>query len=310
MISVDVNDNYLECRQYYAVLFSMLSVKTLLLEDFYKMIIEARGKNVNTLISELNQHVGNVLNNVDHYLREVERKTIPIEQLSFLRDERISFVILNFLMRSYNKYLIEMDHKSIMAGVYNYSPLNLSPMMGKNIPFHYIVCFLDFIVLFMTPKDFNAIVFQMRDKALSITKEYPDPFSFLSKKTEALKWIGERMMRENIAADDDVNVLIKNQKWKIIVSCFDYWAVISTVERVKLFLFQTKKAWSQKKYRDGVKDKAVLNTYISKSSMLKLKEIAKNHNKNINEIIEAMIEEIVLPRDPLKELISLVEKKN
>ncbi len=44
--------------------------------------------------------------------------------------------------------------------------------------------------------------------------------------------------------------------------------------------------------------------------MLKLKEIAKNHNKNINEIIEAMIEEIVLPRDPLKELISLVEKKN
>lgn len=118
------------------------------------------------------------------------------------------------------------------------------------------------------------------------------------------------MMRENIAADDDVNVLIKNQKWKIIVSCFDYWAVISTVERVKLFLFQTKKAWSQKKYRDGVKDKAVLNTYISKSSMLKLKEIAKNHNKNINEIIEAMIEEIVLPRDPLKELISLVEKKN
>ncbi|MEX5734616.1 hypothetical protein [Providencia hangzhouensis] len=115
------------------------------------------------------------------------------------------------------------------------------------------------------------------------------------------------MMRENIAVDD-VNVLIKNQKWKIIVSCFDYWAVISNVERVKLYF--NKEGMEPKKYRDGVKDKAVLNTYISKSSMLKLKEIAKNHNKNINEIIEAMIEEIVLPRDPLKELISLVEKKN
>lgn len=194
----------------------------------------------------MNQHVGNVLNNVDHYLREVERKTIPIEQLSFLRDERISFVILNFFMKSYNKYLIEMDHKSIMAVVYNYSPLNLSPIMGKNIPFHYIVCFLDFIVLFMVPKDFNTIIFQMRDKALSITKEYPDPFSFLSKKTEALKWIGERMMRENIAADDDVNVLIKNQKWKIIVSCFDCWAVISTVERVKLFYFKQRKHGAKK----------------------------------------------------------------
>ncbi|MER1722861.1 hypothetical protein KDA12_09510, partial [Proteus mirabilis] len=175
---------------------------------------------------------------------------------------------------------------------------------------HYIVCFLDFIVLVMTPKDFNAIVFQMRDKALSITKEYPDPFSFLSKKTEALKWISERLIRANIAVDDDVNVLIQNEKWKLIISCFDYWAIFSSVEAVKLFLSQTRKAWSQKKYRDGVKDKAVLNTYISKSSMVKLKKIAKNHNKNINEIIEAMIDQIDLPRDPLEELILLVEKKN
>ncbi|MGI3399783.1 hypothetical protein ACRU3A_20975, partial [Providencia stuartii] len=79
---------------------------------------------------------------------------------------------------------------------------------------------------------------------------------------------------------------------------------------VKLFLSQTRKAWSQKKYRDGVKDKAVLNTYISKSSMVKLKKIAKNHNKNINEIIEAMIDQIVLPRDSIEELILLVKKKN
>ncbi len=68
----------------------------------------------------------------------------------------------------------------------------------------------DFIVLVMTPKDFNAIVFQMRDKALSITKEYPDPFHFCQK-TEALKWISERLIRANIAVDDDVNVLIQNE---------------------------------------------------------------------------------------------------
>ncbi|MEX9890479.1 hypothetical protein [Providencia rettgeri] len=310
MININVNDNYLECRQYYAVLFYMFSEKTLSPNELYKMISEAKNKNVCTLLSELNQHVGSGFKNVDYYLRTIEQKIIPIEQLSFLTDERISFVILNFLMKSYNKHLIENDYPSIMTGVYNYSPLNLNPIMGRNIPFHYIVCFLDFLVLFINPKDFNDTVFCMKDKASSVSKEYPDPFLFLPRKNEALKWIAERMIRANIAADDDVNVLIQNEKWKLIISCFDCWAIISSVEAVKLFLSQTRKAWSQKKYRDGVKDKAVLNTYISKSSMLKLKKIAKNHNKNINEIIEAMIDQIDLPRDSIEELILLVKKKN
>ncbi|EFB72333.1 MULTISPECIES: hypothetical protein [Morganellaceae] len=310
MISIDVNDNYLECRQYYAVLFCMLSEKTLSLNELYKMTSEAKNKNVNVLFSELNQHVGHVFKNVDYYLRKIEQKIIPIEQLSFLTNDRISFVILNFLMKSYNKHLIENDYKSIMTGVYNYSPLNLIPVMGRDIPFHYIVCFLDFVVLFVNPKDFNKVVFFMRDEALSVFKEYPEPFSFLPRRTEALKWIAERMIRENISSDDDVNLLIENQKWKTIYSCFDYWAIISSVEKVKLFLSQTRKAWSQKKYRDGVKDKTVLNTYISKSSMLKLKKIAKKHNKNINEIIEAMINQIDLPLEPLEEFVLLTKKES
>ncbi|WP_272516783.1 hypothetical protein [Providencia sp. PROV209] len=310
MVNIDVNDNYFECRQYYAVLFCMLSEKTLSLNELYKMTSEAKNKNVSTLFSELNQHVGCRLKNFDYYLRTIEKKIIPIEKLSFLKNERIAFIILNFLMKSYNKHRIENDYQSIMAGVYNYSPLNLIPIMGRDIPFHYIICFLDFVVLFVNPKDFNETIFYMKDKGLSVYKEYPEPFSFLPRRNEALKWIAERMVRANIAADDDVNFLIENQKWKIIVSCFDYWAITSSVETVKLFLSQTKKAWSQKKYRDGVKDKAVLNTYISKPSMLKLKKIAKNHNKNINEIIEAMIDQINLPRDPIEELILLIEKKN
>ena len=44
--------------------------------------------------------------------------------------------------------------------------------------------------------------------------------------------------------------------------------------------------------------------------MVKLKKIAKNHNKNINEIIEAMIDQIDLPRDSIEELILLVKKNN
>lgn len=78
------------------------------------------------------------------------------------------------------------------------------------------------MVLFANPKDFNETVFYMIDKGLSVTKEYPEPFSFLPKRNEALKWITERMLRANIAVTDDVNVLIQNEKWKVIVSCFDY----------------------------------------------------------------------------------------
>ncbi|MGA3699371.1 hypothetical protein ACPAVH_26330 [Enterobacteriaceae bacterium TYF_5] len=310
MISIDVNDNYLVYRQYYAVLFCMFSEKELSYNELHKMISEARNKSIDTLFIELNQRIGYKLKSFDYYLSEVERKIIRIEELSFLKSERISYVILNYLMKSHYKYLIENDYKSIMTGVDNYSPLNLFPIMGGDIPFHYIVCFLDFVVLFVNPKDFNKSVFFMRDEALSVFEKYPEPFSFLPRRSETLKWIAERMIRENIFSDDDVNLLIKNQKWKTISSCFDYWAVISSVEKVKLFLSQTRKAWSQKKYRDGVKDKTVLNTYISKPSMLKLKKIAKNHNKNINEIIEAMINQIDLPLEPLEEFVQLTKKEN
>ncbi len=57
--------------------------KTLSPNELYKMISEAKNKNVCTLLSELNQHVGNRFKNVDYYLRTIEKKIIPIEQLSF-----------------------------------------------------------------------------------------------------------------------------------------------------------------------------------------------------------------------------------
>ncbi|MFB9997708.1 hypothetical protein [Providencia rustigianii] len=44
--------------------------------------------------------------------------------------------------------------------------------------------------------------------------------------------------------------------------------------------------------------------------MLKLKKIAKKHNKNINEIIEAMINQIDLPLEPLEEFVLLTKKES
>lgn len=118
----------------------------------------------------------------------------------------------------------------------------------------------------------------MKETYLSYYQEYQNPFSFLPKNRDALDWIVSRMKdsKINIWSDNDVNVLIRNDGWKCVLSCFDVFLFLriseSKISDVKLFLLRTRKAWSQKKFRDGVKGKEVLNTYISKESKLKLKK--------------------------------------
>ncbi|HGW6104754.1 TPA: hypothetical protein ACNIQM_002922 [Citrobacter werkmanii] len=58
---------------------------------------------------------------------------------------------------------------------------------------------------------------------------------------------------------------------------------------LRLFILKMKKAWSQKKYRDSVKGKVVLNTYLSTSAKQQLKIMADGHNKKLNEELETII---------------------
>lgn len=311
MINVVINDNYLHCREYYAVLFRMLSEKKLSLDSFSQIIINAKNKDSDALLNELNGIFGSVLMNVEFYLREIKNEIIPIEELSFLKNERLSFLFFNYLSLMYKNDMDKMNHRSILEQLMKCSPLELNSMIKKDIiPFNYVVFFIDFLHFFINSSDFKEIIFNIRDKGISILECYPAPFSFLQKNDDSLSWIVNRMLKEDMWNFRDINVLLQNTRWKSVLSCFDFWAISAAPSSTKLFLLQSKKAWSQKKYRDSVKNKEVLNTYISKEAKLKLKKIAKYHNKNINEIIEAMIEQIDLPRDPLEELILLVEKKN
>ncbi|WP_275075308.1 hypothetical protein [Providencia rettgeri] len=290
MLNVNVNDNYLSFRQYYTILFSMLSDKELSLDNFKKMNSEAKNKDIDTLFNELNNILGHVLKDVDFYSRKIEEKIIPIEQLSFLKNERLSFLFFNYLSLIYTKAMDKMGYKTILDGVMKCSPFNLNPIINRNnIPFNYIVFFIDFTHIFFSPNDFKEAIFDLRNKGLSILELYSKPFSFLHKNEDSLSWIVNRMLNEKIWNTLDINVLLKNERWKAVLSCFDFWAIFAEPSSVKLFLLQARHAWSQKKYRNSVKDKAVLNTYISKEAKKKLKELARKNKKNMNEVIEDLI---------------------
>ncbi|EEM8338592.1 hypothetical protein DFQ66_11770 [Salmonella enterica subsp. enterica serovar Amager] len=58
---------------------------------------------------------------------------------------------------------------------------------------------------------------------------------------------------------------------------------------LKLFIIKMKKARSQNKYRNSVKGKKVLNTYISASAKRQLDILSGRHNKKINEELEYII---------------------
>ncbi|HBC5517225.1 TPA: hypothetical protein KEU84_003781, partial [Proteus mirabilis] len=228
---------------------------------------------------------------------------------SFFKDKRFSFLVVNYLMKIYNYNLKNGAFPPSIIATENFSPIDLYSLNGEDMPFHYMIALLDFITVVIDYKKTITDVNEMKKTYLSYYQEYQNPFSFLPKSIGSLEWIVSRMKdgQINIWRDNDVNVLIKNDGWKCVLSCFDFFLFLcvtdSKVSDVKLFLLRTRKAWSQKKFRDGVKGKEVLNTYISKESKLKLKKIAKHHNKNINEIIEAMIDQIDLPEEPLKKLI-------
>lgn len=192
----------------------------------------------------------------------------------------------------------------------NYSPFNLDKMIGSDSLLKYVICFIDYICIMVSKSDFERLFLDFLSKSMLYVDKYRNVFSFINKTDDSLDWLIKRMVKEDVEISRDIALLIRNEKWKVINSCFDYWAITSNPKHVDYFLSRTRKAWSQKKFRDGVKGKEVLNTYISKESKLKLKKIAKHHNKNINEIIEAMIDQIDLPEEPLKKLILTAKKEN
>lgn len=102
-------------------------------------------------------------------------------------------------------------------------------------------------------------------------------------------WILKRLHDERIFLI--MPFLETNELKSAFIFCqLDLWISKRGSAEVDLFFIKLKKSWSQKKFRDGVKDKKVLNTYISGESKSKLEEMAKLKGMRLNQVLEDIID--------------------
>ncbi|WP_415886333.1 hypothetical protein [Providencia rettgeri] len=311
---IKIDDDYLDYRQIYAIEFYLLKNRNLIDQNFNigHFTDNRKGKSNRDLLDEIKLYMSekNTFLNFESCLSCYKKDLIEIGKIKYLRSERLLLIAMNYLMIFYNEKLKENKNNHQIMTMSNYSPFNLDKMIGSDSLLKYVICFIDYICIMVSKSDFEHLFLDFLSKSMLYVDKYRNVFSFINKTDDSLNWLIKRMMKEDVKISRDIALLIRNEKWKVINSCFDYWAITSNPKHVDYFLSRTRKAWSQKKFRDGVKGKEVLNTYISKESKLKLKKIAKLHNKNINEIIEAMIEQIKLPEDPLEKLTLQTKKEN
>ncbi|QIF95075.1 hypothetical protein [Proteus vulgaris] len=311
---IKIDDDYLGYRQIYAIEFYLLKNKIVIDQNFNigHFTDNRKGKSNRDLLDEIKLYMSerNTFLNFENCLACYKENLIEIGKIKSLKSERILLIVMNYLMIFYNKKLKENESNHQIMTMSSYSPFDLDEMIGSDSLLKYVICFIDYICIMVSKSNFEFLFLDFLNKSMSYVDKYKDVFSFINKTDDSLNWLIKRMVKEDVEVSRDIALLIRNEKWKVINSCFDYWAITSNPKHVDYFLSRTRKAWSQKKFRDGVKGKEVLNTYISKESKLKLKKIAKLHNKNINEIIEAMIDQIDLPEEPLKKLILTAKKAN
>lgn len=313
-IKIKVNDNYLKYRRIYIGEYLLYkNNKNFQLGYFFN---KQSTHDESALILLMKEYVEKELPSSIEFFNSIEllNGENKLNEIDLFSNKRLSYLIVNYLM---NVYKIEMEKGTFPPSILmsnNYSPIDITSLNGKDMPCHYILALFDFISIVINYKKTILDLDDIKRIYFSYYQSYENAFDFLPKNSIALNWMKNRMMNKKIWSLSDANVLIRNEELKCILSCFDTSVYVcassSRLSEVKLFLLQTRKAWSQKKFRDRVKGKEVLNTYISKEAKLKLKKIAKHHNKNINEIIEAMIEQINLPKEPLEELTLSIKKEN
>lgn len=98
-----------------------------------------------------------------------------------------------------------------------------------------------------------------------------------------------KYMRGHFKSDDN-NMLYYYYPSSALNRIYGFFDIILTSnESRELFIIKMKKAWAQSRYRESIKDKKVINTYVSNDVKEKLKEIVRISNKKTTEIISDLI---------------------
>ncbi|ECD4596955.1 hypothetical protein [Salmonella enterica] len=106
----------------------------------------------------------------------------------------------------------------------------------------------------------------------------------------AIKYIDKVHGEDTVLHIDKINNACISDQLRVYHKYDIYFSTRKMNEsELKLFIIKMKKARSQNKYRNSVKGKKVLNTYISSGAKARLTAMAKYHGMNINEELEQLI---------------------
>ncbi|HDU3834196.1 hypothetical protein [Citrobacter portucalensis] len=221
--------------------------------------------------------------------REVEGKLIPFSELEWIDCERSLSFVANYIHAEYKLYannnnpsLLDIDLPEWSLG---------SDKGGVN--YEGLILLIDYQCRVSSFNHIRSNLERLKRSWLRIQEKFSNPFWFSSTRHDAkcladYQWVmsyfdKNKMINGNVDFWFEKNMNLK------IHSIFDQWVGNKSDPEVELFIIKIKKAWSQKKFRDGVANKKVLNTYISKGSKRQLDYLASKNEMKINELIEMLI---------------------
>lgn len=323
-MKINIPDDYLKYRYFY--IYNFVRLKDYFISGMFNNINNCREK-ILFLTKTDDGFKMNIHSGVVQYIRRNifslsnSKLFLPYGNIYFFIDYKIGKIkskrtlnaLMNVLTQQYINLLKNQNIRSTPINNKSLIPININSDKDNNVSLVSVVFFLDFLCVISDNSNVglngdDSFLNNIINHIINYMDENKDPFENYDGEV-FVNWIYERMERNNMLFDYDVNRMLSNEKGKIVKSSFDFWALSKSKAEIKLYLIEMKKAWSQKKFRDGVKDKKVLNTYISKKASDKLKKISKEENKNMSDILDFLIlnsDEIIKEYD----FVKLKSKKN
>lgn len=231
---------------------------------------------------------------------QTEEKTknslIPEDSLKWV-DSPLAIAFLTNVMNSLNNEYYSKTNPSLL---FLNSPIDIFYVANGAMPFKSLVFIVDNLSIKIGRQKIEEIIYTLKSQWSALTKSFPNPFWFSAnkqniKEMDSYNWLFSRFDKMGVV-EDNIDYHKKSENQFIIYSVFYSWASNKTMSEVELFLIKTRKSWSQRKFKKSVKDKKVLNTYISGDAKDQLKKLAKNSNRNMNEELEVIINDAYLRR--------------
>lgn len=213
---------------------------------------------------------------------DCEKLFIPLSEFDWIKSDRAIFYVWG-KVRTFN-YSNAIHVMNNFKPFYECINLDNSPTTSNERK-KTIIDFFDKLPEFSSNK--TKILHQFKLEWSNIYNQQ-DPFKWIDSKNEDQCKRVWKNIKKNLTTSQNFNPTNIIDIYNSIYASFDLWIEDSEVK--KRFLLRLSKNEYQKKSRDKITKKLILNTYISKEAKEKLIDLAVTNNKNINEIIEYLIE--------------------